>query len=392
MGGDGERGGVGRAKSLYVHVPFCVSRCDYCDFASGVYDRDLAAGYLDALERELSERAGDAAFETVYVGGGTPTALDNDHLERLIALLRPRVGGPECEFTIEANPGTVDDAKALLLSARGVNRVSLGVQSFSDARLKMLGRAHTADEARAAFGALRGRDFENISIDLMTALPEVTSAEAGPAEADLAEAVRLAPEHVSVYILSVEPGTKLAGRVDSGELTPAPDERAAAEYHLARERLTAAGYAHYEISNFARPGLESRHNTVYWTARPYLGVGASAASFSGWSEGRPGLRTANVRDAHEYARRVMAGNGAVASVERLPHRRAAREALILGLRMLGGVDSAEFRRTTGVMPEEICGDGIRSAVERGLLEEERYLLRLTSRGLVVSDSVMAELV
>jgi len=379
MADDGETCGPGEAKSLYVHVPFCVSRCDYCDFASTVYDRDVAADYLDALEREISERAGGARFETVYVGGGTPTALDNDHIERLIALLRPRVGGPECEFTIEANPGTVDDAKALLLSARGVNRVSLGVQSFSDARLKMLGRSHTADEARAAFGALRGRDFENISIDLMTALPEAAPAETDPAEADLVEAVRLAPEHVSVYILSVEPGTKLAARVKAGELIPAPDERAAAEYHLARERLTEAGYSHYEISNFARPGRESRHNTVYWTARPYLGVGASAASFSGWSEGRP-------------ARRVRAGDGAAASVERLSQRPAAREALILGLRMLGGVDRDEFRRTTGVTPEDVCGDGIRSAVERGLLEEEGGLLRLTPRGLVVSDSVMAELV
>ena len=388
---------VPRPRHLYVHVPFCLRRCDYCDFASQVYDRDLASEYVDALEREVGSRCGELAFETVYVGGGTPTALDHDQIERLLALLKPRLaeageGGPGFEFTVEANPGTLDEAKALMLNARGVNRISLGVQSFCDEKLRMLGRVHTAEEAREAFRLLRDRGFDNVSVDLMTGLPGAGDASPSVTGADASEVLDLGPDHVSAYMLSVEPKTRLAERLAAGELTAASDERATAEYGAVRQALTGGGYEHYEISNFARPGRRSRHNTAYWTGAAYLGVGASASSFTGIRPGRPGLRRTNVSDAAEYVERVKAGTDVATSVERLRPEAAAREALVLNLRLLDGVDGAEFESRTGLAVAALAGEALEKGVDAGLLEEMGGRVRLTPRGIVVADSLMAEIV
>ncbi len=376
----------GAARSLYIHVPFCLKRCDYCDFDSSVYDHAVAGRYVDAVVKELDARAAGCRFETVYIGGGTPTALDNDILERLLAAVAPRLDGESpVEYTIEANPSTIDAAMALLLKARGVNRASLGVQSFNDLGLAVLGRTHTADDARAAFGLLRERELGDVAIDLMTALPMAKDGGKSTAATDVDEAIALAPEHISVYILSVEPGTPLEKRIAKGELVAAEADRAADEYSLVREKLVSAGYEHYEISNFCLPGHRARHNSNYWTGGDYIGVGASAASYTG------GARRTNVRGAGNYALRSEAGANLVASMERLSPERSAREALVLSLRMPAGVNAAEFRSRTGYSPRELAAGAIDSAIEAGLLEEMSGVLRLKKRGIMVADSVMAEL-
>lgn len=368
---------------LYVHVPFCRAKCAYCDFASTAPpDPARIALYLDALERELNLVSWARPFRTIYIGGGTPTALPSPALERLLALLTP-FGDAAEEWTVEVNPGTVDEGVAARLRAAGVTRVSVGAQSFHDPALRALGRLHDAREIRAAVAALRTAGVERIGLDLMLAIPE------RPIEAlarDLDAAIELEPEHISAYLLSLEPGTPLAARIARGELAEPQEEQAVDEYELVAERLANAGFRHYELSNWARPGGECRHNLLYWTGGEYIGIGPAAHSY--WERQRWG----NFPSLEEWAEALSKGWRPAEADERLPPERAARELLVMWLRLVDGVVEADFRARTGHSPDDVAGAAIRSLVAQGWLERTRWGLRLAPHARLVSNMVFAELI
>jgi len=372
--------------ALYVHVPFCRARCAYCDFARVVRTADGVARYLTALEEELARRVvGPFAPRTVYFGGGTPTSLETAELARLLELLARHVDLSRLEeFTVEANPGTITPEKLARLRAQGVNRLSLGAQSFQPRLLKLLGRIHTADEARAAVGLARAAGFTNLSLDLMHGLPTETREELS---ADLDAALALEPEHLSAYGLTYEEGTPLAAATARGEIPKLTSEEEAAQYRLVMERLEAGGVRQYEISNYARPGREARHNLVYWRNEAYLGVGPSAASYAG------GERTVNAADLEEWAQGIAARGEAVATRERLSGEKRAREALILELRLRVGVEPWEFRARWNFDFEAACGTALERFRAQGVMERTgagRW--RIARAGLPVADTILSELV
>lgn len=376
--------------ALYVHIPFCTVRCHYCDFNTYAGLEQLYAPFAAALAAEI-ERAGaergHPPARTIFIGGGTPTVLPPQLLARVLDACRTafRVP-PDAEVTSEANPGTADGARFAALRALGVNRLSMGVQSFDDAELRWLGRIHTADEAAAAYEAARAAGFANINLDFMFGLPGQSPATWA---ATLARAVSLRPEHLSLYSLTVEQGTPLATRVSRG-LSPAPDDDLAAElYALAADRLAAAGYDHYEISNWARTspasGLQCQHNLVYWRREPYLGFGPGAHSFEN------GRRWWNVRPVPQYIERIRGGVGPERDGETPDRRTAMGEMMMLGLRLLDeGVSEARFSACFGVTLAEAFGPQIASLVGRGLLARLPDRIRLTPEGRLLGNQVFAE--
>ncbi|OGG43805.1 MAG: hypothetical protein A3F84_20110 [Candidatus Handelsmanbacteria bacterium RIFCSPLOWO2_12_FULL_64_10] len=368
---------------LYVHIPFCASRCPYCDFAFVVGRGHLSARYADAVGREIRERvakefSGQVRFDTVFFGGGTPTAVTASEIARILDAAASVAGlAQSAEITVEANPGAVDAGKFRDLRRLGVNRLSLGVQSFDDDELRLLGRTHTSAEALRAYDAARQAGFENVSLDLIFALPGQTET---AWQAHLDRAVGLGMEHISTYNLTVEPGTEFGGRLRRGRLTPLPEETQAAMYGAAIDRLTDAGYLHYEISNFARPGLCARHNLGYWEGSDYLGVGMSAHSFI------VGRRTWNVRGLTRYLERIEGEGVAVAGQETLSPSERQTEAVLLGLR----------RVQEGVPVERILDHrGGRRRIDRliadDLIERIGGRARLTRKGLMVADAIAVEL-
>jgi oxygen-independent coproporphyrinogen-3 oxidase len=352
------------------------------------------AQYLVALRREIEQRAPLAegrAVETVFFGGGTPTLYPVEDLAEVLEGLRgsfrfaseraavPDTGLEACatpEVTCEANPGTVDEAYLRALREAGVNRLSLGVQSFRDDELRLLGRLHSADQARAAVAAARAAGFANLSLDLIAGLPGQTLA---AWEYNLASALALAPEHLSCYGLSLPPGTPLAAAVERCELTPLDEDLSATLWMVTHETLTAAGYEHYEVSNYARPGYQCRHNLTYWRNREYLGFGVSAASY--WQ----GNRSVNVADVADYSRRLAAGESVVAESECLPPAARLGETLMLGLRLAEGVSLARLRE--GFSPDLLgplqpIAEELRQV---GLLEITPTHWRPTLRGMLLNN-------
>ncbi len=346
---------MSKPKGLYVHIPYCVKKCPYCDFYS-VVDRTGAEDYVAAVLEEFKQY--NENFDTVFIGGGTPTSI-GDGLVRLCDAL-PKAE----EFTVEANPGTVSRELLTALKRAGVNRLSLGVQSFNDGELRALGRIHTAAQAEEAFLAAREAGFENISIDLMLSTPRQTLESV---RKTLEKARELVPDHVSAYSLIVEENTPFYG----AEL-PLPDEDEEREiYYLTRDFLEDMGLGQYEISNFARPGYECRHNIKYWTLAPYVGIGAAAHSYYG------GRRSCNSPDIAAYIR----GEGRGATSETVTAEERLREKFWLGLRMTQGVPyGGEFPETV----EKLVG--------QGLLELSGGNLRLTRRGTDLANLVFMEFV
>ena len=371
---------------LYVHVPFCRARCRYCAFASSVYDPARAGRYLAALEREAAQAAGPEPrpFDTVYLGGGTPTVLPAESLRRLvrIPLVAEALRGAK-ERSVEANPGTLDAEGLATLGAAGFERLSLGAQSFDDAELELLGRVHRAEDIRRAAELSRAGGFGNLSLDLIFGLPGQSPVKFF---ASLESALGLAPEHLSLYGLTYEPGTELAGELAAGRLAPCAEEAEREMYLGAIERLAAAGYEHYEVANFALPGRRCRHNLNYWQGGEYLGLGAGAFS------GLAGERRGNVADVEEYCRRLEVGADPVGSRERLEPEKRAREALMLGLRMREGVDLAAFRARTGFDARALFGGTLDGHLAAGRLEIAAGRLRLSLEGLLVANSVMADFI
>lgn len=383
--------------ALYVHIPFCQAKCPYCDFNSYAGLEGLMTPYADALIAEMAlwrEATRDARVATVFFGGGTPSFLPLAETERIVAALRGSFRlAPAAEITVEANPGSADSARLDGLRRLGFNRLSLGVQSFRDDELRLLGRVHSVAEARQAYRAARRAGFENVNLDLIYGLPGQPLA---AWQRTLTEAIALRPEHLSLYALTLEEGTPLAADVARGRL-PAPDPDLAADMYLwAGEALAAAGYQHYEISNWALPGYRCRHNLVYWHNQPYLGLGAGAHSCLG------GFRFAAIRDPRRYIREVTAAgakptaNGLSGFLARLPHlesvvqaapARAMAETAILGLRLVEGMSLAAFRRRFGVGLLSAYGPAVAELTAAGLLERTNGRLRLTPKGCLLGNEV-----
>lgn len=359
---------------LYIHIPFCARKCPYCAFFSQRTEPGLVAAWFSGIARELESLPDGFAPESIFLGGGTPTALDESALARLLKMIRSRVEiGGVAEWTCEANPGTLTQEKALCLRAAGVNRLSIGAQSFADETLQRLGRIHTAAETRAAVALAREAGFKNIGLDVIYGVPGVARESF---QADIEAALALGPEHISCYCLEIEAGTPFAREEEAGELTVSEDEQRA-QFDWARKRLAASGWTHYEISNFAKPGRECRQNRLYWSGGDYLGIGPAAHSH--WN----GARWGNSSDLPRWKREFE---------ERLAPEAKARETLVMGLRRLAGWDRQEFRAITGFDYDALRGKEIAHLATAGLLVVDLDGIRLAEDALFVSDSVFAELV
>ncbi|TAN39143.1 MAG: radical SAM family heme chaperone HemW [Nitrospirae bacterium] len=364
---------------LYIHIPFCARKCIYCDFLSFPYDRDLALGYIRALCTELTLRKeGSGPLRSVYIGGGTPTSLPEDAFEMLFNVLREQYAfSSDAEITVEANPGSVDASKFRLLADLGVNRISIGIQSFIDDELKTLQRIHSSAEAVRAVETAEKVGIRNISVDLMYGIPGQT---ASSFQRSLSTACSLAPVHISTYELTPEERTPLFSEIRSGKLLLPEEEEVIGMYACAIDYLTSRGFSHYEISNFAVPGYESRHNLNYWDRGEYLGAGAGAHSFRGGSRAR---NTSDMnRYIHDLERSILPEeDSAIVSPEE-----ALEELIFLGLRKTQGIALSAA--------EALGTDLVRSSgelIEQGYLETDSRFIRLTDKGLVLSNMVIVRL-
>jgi oxygen-independent coproporphyrinogen-3 oxidase len=375
---------------LYIHIPFCRQKCPYCAFFSQEYSGDGLTRYAELLCNEMSLVAEKTAtrheLDSIYFGGGTPSLLDPQLVADLIKQAQNLFGLAEgAEVTLEANPGTIDFQRLTDFRQAGITRLSLGIQSFDDHMLRALGRIHTAHQAREAYAAARRAGFENIGIDLIHALPGQTG---DMWLAELRQALQLAPEHLSIYGLTIEEGTPFAERY-AGDSPLLPDEDLAAEmFESADDLLDAHGYAHYEIANYARAGFRSRHNSGYWKRDGYLGLGAGAHSFlkdSGF-----GTRFSNAADLNEYSTALH--NGALPRRDILPLSRAdaMAEHLFLGLRMSDGVLFSTFEQEFGAGLRDVFGKELAKLLKQGLLAENGSGIRLTRRGMLLSNQVFQQ--
>ena len=377
-------------RAAYVHVPFCRHRCGYCDFSLVAGRDDLVADYLAAIERELTRLGavpdlgrGNACLElaSLYLGGGTPSHLGPDGLKQLFDILHTRmVPLPEAEITIEANPQDVTEPLAAAAAACGTTRVSLGAQSLDATTLKALDRDHAPDDVRRAVDILLDRGF-TVSVDLMTAAPGQTLADV---ERDLDAILALSSQHLSVYCLTWEKGTQFASLRSRGTLKPADESLERAMLELSIDRLEAAGFEHYEVSNFARPGGRCRHNETSWDCRPWEAFGPGAARFDGR------VRTTNHRSTTTWMRRVLAGEDFAGDRDAMTPLEAAQERVVLGLRRRDGLRRADFLAASGFELDLVAGGPIRLWIDHGLATDDGEHVRLTREGLLVSDALWAE--
>lgn len=381
---------------LYIHIPFCVRKCLYCDFYSlptgkGPVSKrlkeieiDQQPDFLDALNVELSRVPPGFSPETIFIGGGTPTELSDPDFSRFFEGIRKHIDVSRVvEWTCESNPGTLTADKVDIMLEGGVNRVSMGVQSLTPSVLEFIGRIHSPDEAIEGYHLLRSKGVTNINLDFMYGIPGQTLE---MIERDLQKAIELGPEHIACYCLIFEDGTPLNDLRNKGFLKEVDDDTELEQYTRVREILTGSGYQHYEISNYAKPGFESLHNKLYWSAGEYIGCGPSAHSH--WK----GRRYGNIRNLDEYNRRLLAGKSVLQFEEELSLEARAREALVMYLRQMQGVSRSEFARKTGYDYQSMCADEIKWLVDIGMVESSEDRLKLTPQGVFVSDAVFAELI
>ncbi len=364
---------------LYIHIPFCKSRCVYCGFYSTTLLHD-AWRYVGAVCKEIMLRKDylDSPPETVYLGGGTPSLLSAAMLSKIFGCI------DTCrakEITIECNPDDITEEYAGTLSTLPINRVSLGVQTFCDSRLRFLRRRHTSAEVKKAVETLRAKGFGNISIDLMYGFPGETAEEWAE---DIRQAVALEPEHISAYCLSFEEGTALHSMLLNGMIKEIDEETCLEMYETLTDRLSAAGFEHYEISNFARCGYRSRHNSGYWRSVPYLGIGAAAHSFNGDS------RQWNVSDIIKYMDSIEQGR-IPSETETLDTATKYDDTVMLSLRTCEGIDLNSITQKFGKEYADFCLSQAASYISNGLLQHSGNKLRLTRKGLFVSDMIMSDL-
>ena len=373
---------------IYLHIPFCRSRCSYCDFATGLYETSLAERYVCALVNEIrsvSDVESNVAVDTIYLGGGTPSLLSPAQLEKILEAVHARfqvVAGSE--ITLEMNPGTVTGDCLQEFRRLGMNRASFGAQTFDDGELARLGRSHSSRETLQTFRFLREAGFENVSFDLIAGLPGQTVA---GWRRNLDQALALGPEHLSFYLLEVHEGTPLAEHIRTGKQPQPNDDLSAEMYELMLDRASAAGYEHYEISNLCRPGFQSRHNTKYWNGTAYYGFGCSAHSYDGCSH-----RWSNARDVARYVELIEKDLSPVVERSQLTPEEIRAEAVFLGMRLMRGVSTKQYRDQFGVDLRDLHEAELQQFRDAGLIEFDGDMLRLTRSGALLSNEVFAAFV
>ncbi|MFO0892241.1 MAG: radical SAM family heme chaperone HemW [Isosphaeraceae bacterium] len=371
-------------RAAYIHIPFCAHKCGYCDFASLAGSDHHAGRYLAALEREIADALkSPQPVETVFIGGGTPTRLSAPQLLQLVCVIQRWLPlTPGGEWTVEANPGTLDTEKVDVLAQAGVNRVSLGAQSFQPRLLRALERNHEPAEVVRAVSLLQDK-ISRWSLDLIFGIPGSLVSDC---RADLEEAISLGPRHLSCYGLVYEKGTSLWKQWQAGHVQAVEEEVERAMFDAVIDRLGRAGMVMYEISNHAFPGDESRHNLVYWTNDAYFGFGLGAARYI------DGVRSVNTRDLEGYLKRIEAGEPAVGPSERLdPEARARETAMLMLRRTVLGIQRDDFRLRTDFELDELAGAAVRRFVDQGLLDDDGSRVRLTREGLFLADHVLRDL-
>lgn len=366
-------------KGLYVHIPFCVQKCNYCDFVSFANTRMQYESYIDILCKEMSKYKGEEV-DTIFIGGGTPTVLPPTLLEKLLFCIKKTFSvHKSCEFSIEANPKTLDLEKISIMKEFNVNRVSVGVQSFCDDQLLMLGRIHTAQDAYNTICDLKNAGFENINIDIMFSLPDQTKA---IFESTLNRAISLQVPHISCYSLIVEPNTLFYTQHQQNQLNLPTDEEDRNFYEMAQDVFQRHGYGQYEISNFAKSGYECRHNIKYWRCEEYIGVGLNAHSYIG------NERFSNTASLNEY----MKENFGTGECEVLFQKDKMFEFMIMGLRMTCGISILEFKKRFGKDIYEVYGKIIEKFVKLNLLNVEKNQIYLSQAGIHISNIVLCEFI
>lgn len=383
-------------KGIYIHIPFCVHKCIYCDFLSAPADDAVKYAYTKALINEIRNTADKQVIDkqindnqtrdkitSIFFGGGTPSVLPDGCIADILMAVRDCFDiEDDAEITMECNPGTVNESRLSEYRAAGVNRLSFGLQSADNNELKMLGRIHTFEQFVESFRLARKAGFNNINVDLMSAIPGQTEA---TLENTFDEVMALQPEHISVYSLILEDGTYLADNID--KFPPVPDEDEDRRmYHMTKERLHSAGYERYEISNYSRKGFECRHNLLYWNRGEYYGFGCSAAGFIG------NERYSDIRDVKKY----IELNGDIEklheNIEILTKEDAIEEFMFLGLRKMAGVDVMDFQRRFGVPIENVYAKEIEYNIDKGLLIRQGDMLKLTEYGIDICNTVMSDFI
>lgn len=368
---------------LYVHIPFCVKKCNYCDFLSAPATNQVQMAYMDVLQKEIKEKATEYSkwsVDTVFIGGGTPTCVPYEALAQIFCALKENFHFDEdCEITMECNPGTVTKEALKVYKEAGINRLSIGLQSTDNELLKTLGRIHTYEQFLETYYLSREAGFDNINVDIMSALPNQTL---GQYEDTLKKIVNLGIEHISAYSLIVEEGTPFYELYEKDRLS-LPDEEVERDmYYKTEEVLAAAGFSRYEISNYAKKGYECRHNVRYWVRKPYIGFGLGASSFFN------NTRYKNVSALDEY----MTDDGYLKKeeVEHLSENESMEEFMFLGLRLMKGVSKTEFFKAFKTQMEDIYGDVLIKLTKQGLIKEENDRIFLTAYGIDVSNMVFSE--
>lgn len=375
--------------SLYIHIPYCISKCPYCDFNSHVVAEIPETHYSDTILREL-EHYGSAEdwrgrdVRSIFFGGGTPSTFKPTSIDKILARVAATFSiNVDCEITLEANPGTVDATNFAGYREAGVNRISVGVQSFQRRLLKFLGRIHAADEARKALQIVKQAGFDNFSFDLIFANPGQTLAEL---ESDLDTALEFQPPHLSAYNLTFEEGTPFHHEYRAGRMQNLSEDEEIAMVELIEAKLAGAGLRRYEISNYAKPGAHSRHNVNYWRSGDYLGLGAGAHSYVRNPDGMSGRRWSNEKNPAKFMSRIETVSQAVVEREMIERDKAAGEFMFLGLRMIEGIRVEEFARRFGNSPLHVYPK-IGLWMEEGLLEQVGGFLRLTGKGILLANSI-----
>ncbi|GMQ64006.1 radical SAM family heme chaperone HemW [Vallitalea maricola] len=370
--------------SLYIHIPFCKSKCNYCDFLSFDNKDSVMKEYVNALINEIksySELTKEYNMKSIFIGGGTPSILPCSDIERIFDTLKSYYNiDRDAEITIEANPGTLDEEKIEVLLSSGVNRISMGLQSCNNKLLKKLGRIHTWDEFLLNYDLIRNNGFENINIDLMFALPNQTISDI---ENDLKKIINLRPEHISYYSLIIEEGTKFSRLYDDNKLVLPAEDVERHMYWLIHDTLQNNGYKHYEISNYALDNRECYHNKIYWKEEEYIGIGLGASSYF------EGFRYKNINNLLNY----IDINGDISKLkectEKISKKTSIEEYMFLGLRLLEGIDKIDFYNRWGHEIEYYYKDAIQELIEKGLIMENGSRLKLTKKGVDVSNFALS---
>lgn len=366
--------------SLYIHVPFCVRKCLYCSFYSVAGSIELQQRYAAVVKQELQKYEHQGSFETVFLGGGSPSAMDPSILLDLVKWAGQHLQ-PDAEFTVEVNPGQTSPRLFEQLKSRSVDRISIGAQSFDDKELAFLGRIHSAADIERCIADARYAGFTNIGLDLIFAIP---GSNLSSWEQSLRKAIALRPQHLSAYSLTYEGDTPLVQSLNAGRIEAIDEETDRQMYELTIDTLQAAGFIQYEISNFATAGFQCRHNMRYWQNQPYIGLGPAAA---GWYNGK---RTENIADLEQWLQHINNGQYAYESQRTLSAEEIACETAVLNLRTRIGIDPLEFQRQTGYDVQKIFAEPITRYLKEELLEWHNGRLRLTRQALPVADTILCD--